>query len=103
MERTYQEEITTESTTYFMERLVCRWNAQNMRPESTEYVRKTKGLFTTGWRIKIALEIYFEEHTKGVWERNQMNLEMQTTLWNTHAPKMIETILKALSRATQRK
>ena len=45
---------------------------------------------------KIALESYFEEHVQEVWERNWMNPEMQTTLLNTHPPKLIATILKAL-------
>ena len=45
---------------------------------------------------KIALESYFEERAQEVWERNWMNLEMQTTLLNTYRPKLIATILKAL-------
>ena len=67
-----------------------------MRAESSEYVRKATGFFTNSWRIKIALESYFEEHTQEVWERNWMNPEMQTTLLNTYPPKLIATILKAL-------
>ena len=51
-----------------------------MQSESSEYVRKTTGFFTNSWRIKIALESYFEEHAQEVRERN----------W------MIATILKAL-------
>ena len=51
--------------------------------------------FTNSWRIKIALESYFEEHAQEVWERNWMNPEMQTTLLNTCPPKLIATILKA--------
>ena len=57
-----------------------------MRSESSEYVRKTTGFFTNGWRIKVA----------EVWERNWMNPEMQTTLLNTYPPKLIAAILKAL-------
>ena len=67
-----------------------------MRSESSEYVRKTTGFFTNSWRIKIALEKYFEEHAQEVGERNWMNPEMQTTLPNTYPPKLITTILKAL-------
>ena len=67
-----------------------------MRSESSEYVRKTTGFFTNSWRIKIALESYFEEHAQEVWERNWMNPERQTTLLNTYPPKLIATILKAL-------
>ena len=88
--------FTKESTTYFVKGLVCRWNVQKMRSESSEYVRKTTGFFTNSWEIKIALEAYFEVHAKEVWERNWMNLEMQTTLLNTYPPKMNATILKAL-------
>ena len=69
---------------------------QKMRSESSEYVRKTTGFFTNSWRIKIALESYFEEHAQEVWERNWMNLEMRTTLLNKYPPKLIATILKAL-------
>ena len=38
--------FTKESTIYFVNGLVCRWNVQKMRSESSEYVRKTKGFFT---------------------------------------------------------
>ena len=88
--------FTKESTTNFVKGLVCRWNVQKMRSESSEYVRKTTGFFTNSWRIKIALESYFEEHAQEVWERAWMNPEMQTTVLNTYPPKLIATILKAL-------
>ena len=67
-----------------------------MRSESSEYVRKTTGFFTNSCRIKIALESDFEELAQEVWERNWMNLGMQTTLLNTYPPNLIATILKAL-------
>ena len=51
--------------------------------------------FIKSWTIKIALESYIEEHAQEVWERNCMNLEMQTTLLNTYLSKLIATILKA--------
>ena len=73
---------------------VCRWNVQKMRSESSEYARKTTGFFTNSWRIQIALQNYFEEHAQEVWVRNWMNPEMQTTLLNTHLPKLFATILK---------
>ena len=76
---------TKESTTYFVKGPVCRWNVHKMRSESSEHVRKTTGFFTNSWRIKIALESYFEEHAQEVWERNWMNPEMPTTLLNTYA------------------
>ena len=47
------------------------------------------------WRIKIALESFFEEHAQEVWEINWMNPEMQTSLLNTYPPKLIAKILKA--------
>ena len=88
--------FTNESTTYFVKGPICRWNVQRRQSESSEYVRKTTGFFTNSWRIKIALESYFEEHAQEVWGRNSMNPEMQTTLLNTYPPKLIVTILKAL-------
>ena len=88
--------FTKESTTYFVKGPVCGWNVQRMQSESSDYVRKTTVFFTNSWRIKVALESYFEEHAQEVWERNWMNPEMQTTLLNTYPPKLIATILKAL-------
>ena len=35
--------FTKESTTYFVERLVCRWTVQKMRSKSSEFVRKPTG------------------------------------------------------------
>ena len=94
--------FTKESTIYFVKGPVCRWNVHKIRSESSEYVRKTTGFFTNSWRIKKALESYHEEHAQEVWERNWMNLDMLIALLNTYPPKLIATILKALSRATQR-
>ena len=91
MERTYDEEIHKRINHFLRERT---WNVQKMRSESSDYVRK-KGFFTHSWRINIALES-FKEHAQDVWERNRMNLEMQTTLLNTYPPRFIATILKAL-------
>ena len=88
--------FTKESTTHFVKGPVCRWNVQKMQSESSEYVRKTTGFFTDSCRIKMALESYFEEHAQEVWERNWMNIEMQTTLLNTCPPTLTATILKAL-------
>ena len=39
--------FTKESTTYFVKGFVCRWNFQKMRSESSEYVRKTTGFFSS--------------------------------------------------------
>ena len=61
--------FTKESTIYFVKGLVCRWNVQKMRSESSEDVQKKTGFFTNSRRIKIALESYFEEHAQEVWER----------------------------------
>ena len=74
-----------------------------MRLESSEYIRKTTGFFTNIWRIKIALESYFEEHAQEVWERYWMNPEMHTTLLNTYPAKLIATILKALREQLKEK
>ena len=40
-----------------------------MQTESSEYVRKTMGIFQTVGESKMALESYFEERAKEVWER----------------------------------
>ena len=77
--------FTKESTTYFVKGPVCRWK---MRSESSEYVGKTTGFFRNMWRIKIALESFFEEHAQEVWERNWMNSEIHSTLLNTYPPKI---------------
>ena len=95
--------FTKESTAYFVKGPVCRLNVQKMQSESSEYVRKTTGFFTDSWRIKIALESYFEEHAQEVWERNWKNPEMHTTLLNTDAPKIDCDYSEGTSRATQRK
>ena len=47
-------------------------------------------------RIRIALECYFEDHGKEVWEINWMSRAVQTALLNTFPPEMIATVLKAL-------
>ena len=95
--------FTKEPTTYFVKGPVCRWNVQKTRSESSEYVRKITGFFTNSWRIKVALEGYFEEHAQEVWERNWMNLEMQTTLLNTYPSKNDCDDSECTSRTTQRK
>ena len=87
VERTHDEKFTQESTT---------WNIQKMQSESNEYVGPTTGFFTNSWRIKIALESYFDEHGEDTWEISWMNPEVQTTLLNTYPPKLIATVLKAL-------
>ena len=88
--------FTKESSTYFVKGLVCRWNVQKMRSESSGYVRKTKGSFTDSWRITIALESYFEEHAQEVWAWNWMSPEMQTVFFEQKPSKLIATILKSL-------
>ena len=49
-------------------------------------------LLKNSWRIKIALESYFEERAQETWERNLR----KTTLLNTCNPILMETILKVL-------
>ena len=90
------KKFTKESVTNFMKGSVCRWNVLKMRSKSSEYVRKKTDFFTNSWRIKTVLESFFEKHAQYVWERNWMNLEMQTTLLKTYPPKLIATFLKAL-------
>ena len=94
VERTCNEEIHKR-----INHLLREWTCvqmERLRPESSEYVRKTTGFFTNRWRIKIALESYFKKHAQEFWERDWMNPEMQTTLLNTCPPKLIAKILKAL-------
>ena len=48
---------------------------------------------TNSWRIKIAMESYFEEHAQGVWERNSMNPEMlRKQLKENHQLNAVEEI-----------
>ena len=94
--------FTKEPTTYFVKGPVYRWYVQKMQSKSSEHAGKRTGFFTNSWRIKTALECYFEEPAREVWERNWMNPEMQTTLLNTYPPKVIATILKALREKTKR-
>ena len=81
--------FTKVSTTYFVRGFVCRWTVHKVRSESIESVRKTKGIFTNSWRIKMSLESCFDARAKEVWERDWMNLEMQTTLLITYPPKKL--------------
>ena len=60
------------------------------RSESSKYMWKTKGAFVNSWRIKIALESYFEERAQKTWERNLR----KATLLNTWNPMLMATILK---------
>ena len=63
-----------------------------MGSESSEYMWKTTGAFLNSWRIKIALESFFEERAQETWVRNLK----KTTLLNTCNPILMETILKVL-------
>ena len=87
--------FTKESTTNFVKGPVCRWNVQKVRSELSEYVRKTTGFSQLENQNSLG-ELLWREHAQEVWERNWMNLEMQTALLNTYPPKLIATILKAL-------
>ena len=63
-----------------------------IRSESSEYMWKTTGVFINSWRIRIALERYFEERAQETWERNLR----KTTLLNMCNPILMETFLKVL-------
>ena len=76
----------------FMEGPICRWNVQKMWSESSEYVWNTTGAFINSWRIKTALERYFEKRAHEIGEINSR----KTTLWNMCNPMLMETILKVL-------
>ena len=62
-----------------------------MRSESSEYVGKATGFFTNCWRIKIALESYFEKRAQEIWEKFE-----EDHVLNVYNPRLMETILKAL-------
>ena len=66
------------------------------QPGPSYYARKTTVFFTNSWRIKLALESYFNEHGNDILEILWMSLEVQTSLVNTSPPKWIATILNAL-------
>ena len=53
---------------------------------------KTTGSFFHSWRIKLALESYFEERALETWERNLR----KTTLLNMNDLKLVETHLHNL-------
>ena len=59
------------------------------RSESSECMWKTAGALLNSWRIKMALESYFEERAQEVWERNWMNPDMHTTLMDMNNLKMM--------------
>ena len=67
-----------------------------MQSETNEHVLKTTGYFTNSWRIKVALESFFDEHGKEVWGTNWMNPDVRTTLLNTYPPTLTVKILQAL-------
>ena len=93
MERTHGEKIHGKNRTRIVWDLCVggTFGKCNRDP-----VRKTTGLFTNRWRIKMALESYFDEHVKDVWSNNWMNPEVQTTLFNTSANIDIASILMSL-------
>ena len=62
--------VTKGSITYFIKGPICTWNVQKMRPESSENMWQTTGALKNSWRIKIALENYFEKHAQEILERN---------------------------------
>ena len=45
-------------------------DCSKMRSESSENLWKTTGAFLNSWRIKIALESYFEERAQETWKRH---------------------------------
>ena len=52
--------LAKESSTYCVRGPVCKWNLHKMQTESNECVRETTSFITNSWRIKTALESYFE-------------------------------------------
>ena len=74
---------------------MCKWNFQKMQSESSEYVGKTTGFLYKQLENQNCLGELICAACTEVWERNWINLEMQTALLNTYPPKSIATILKA--------
>ena len=62
---------------------------------------KTAGALLNSWRIKIALESYFEERAQEVWERNWMNPDMHTTLLDVNNLQPMELILMVLGEQSE--
>ena len=65
-----------------------------MRSESSECTWNTKAIW-------IHLENYLEECTQEVCERNRMDPDMHTTLWNVNNRKPIEMILMVLRERSE--
>ena len=80
--------FTKESTTHFVKGLVCRWNVQKMRSESSVH-KQFENQNCRG-------ELLWKSMHRKFWERSWMNPQMQTTLLNTYPPKLSAAILKAL-------
>ena len=74
MERTYDEEIHIRINHLLHLCADAMFRRCNQNRVNT--CGKRRVFFTNSWRIKIALESYFEEHAQEVWKRNWMNLEM---------------------------
>ena len=92
VERIYEDVIHKRINYVLHERADMQRNVQKIRSESSEHMWKTTGAFINSWRIKIALESYFEKHAQEIWER----ILGKTTLLNMYNPTLKETILKVL-------
>ena len=82
MERIYEDEIHEHTLWMFKDAIRIEWI----------HVDDNGCFFINSWRIKTALESYFEERAQETWERNLRN----TTLLNTCNRILMETILKVL-------
>ena len=82
--------FTEETTTYFFRTRTC---VQMERSENAIRIKcirpQNNRLLNKLLENQNSLGEHFEEHAKKVWERDSMNLEMQTTLLNMYPPKLI--------------
>ena len=69
--------FTTESNPCLLRGPVRTLKIQKMQSESSEYVRTKQVFFTNSWRIKRALESYFDEHGMDVWGISWMKPEVR--------------------------
>ena len=89
-----------ESTT--MRFMNIQMGHSKMRSDSNEYMWDTTGAIINSWRIKIALESYFEKHAQEVWRRNRMDPDMHTMLSDTNNLQLMELYFQKLREQSKK-
>ena len=95
MERTYDTEIYKRINHVLCTRTCVQMDHSEICNQKRANTFVKEHFFINSWRIKIALESYFEEHAKELWERTWMS--------PTCSPELIATILKALREQLKEK